>query len=245
MEVSLRCAAPQRTRPARDTRATPHLHTRARDTRPCTMHRPTKTSRTARPCTAQTHHATTHSSTKHTACCTRPRLYIRPVRPSRTSCAVAACAKSHVSVGAKRPQHPQTTGNGASRPFKGPQHLLCPHSCHLLVTGDQQASPASPPEHAARPGTRQSERTRRKDGDSCRAGLAARLGSCLSREPRAVHAPYRFPCWCESSKRMYVCHSSLSERVSASSEELPHGSFHWHFDSNLTKYSYIQKIRTL
>ena len=128
------------------------------------MHGPATTSRTTPPGTASTHHATTHSSTKHTACLTRLRRSIRPARPSRTSCAVAACAKSRVSVGAMRPQHPEITGKSAKWPSKGPQHLLCPLSCHLPVTGDQQARPALPPERAARPNTRQSARKPRTDG---------------------------------------------------------------------------------
>ena len=39
-------------------------------------------------------------------------------------------------------------------------------------------------------------------------------------------------------------YSSLSERVSASSEELPHRSLHLQINSNLIKCSYIQKVRT-
>ena len=132
------------------------------DPTPCTAQPPQHAQRD--PAMHNTHHATKHSSTKHTACLTRLRRSIRPARPSRTSCAVAACAKSRVSVGAMRPQHPEITGKSASRPSKGPQHLLCPLSCHLPVTGDQQARPALPPERAARPNTRQSARKPRTDG---------------------------------------------------------------------------------
>ena len=46
------------------------------------------------PALQNTHHATQHNSTKHTACCTRPRRSIRPAHPRQTSCAIGACAKS-------------------------------------------------------------------------------------------------------------------------------------------------------
>ena len=68
MEVRPCAAATPRTRPARDTHATRRLRTRARDTRPCTMHGPTATSRAARPCNAK--HTTCDKTHQQTAHCT-------------------------------------------------------------------------------------------------------------------------------------------------------------------------------
>ena len=77
MEVRLPAAVPPRTRPARNTHATPRLRTRARDTRPRTMHGPTTTPRTTRPCTAK---HTTCDKTQHQAaqCTLHTALPVQP-----------------------------------------------------------------------------------------------------------------------------------------------------------------------
>ena len=128
MEVRLRAAAAPRTRPARDTHATPRLRTRACVIRPCTMHGPTTTSHTARPCTAKHHHATKYSSKQHTAHCTRPCRSNRPARHRRTPGTVAACAKSCVYGGARGSQHPKCPGTSANWPLTSSQHMPGPLS---------------------------------------------------------------------------------------------------------------------
>ena len=65
MEVRLHAAAAPRTRPARNTHATPDSRTRARVFRTCTMHGPATTTHAARSCNAQ--HPLCDKTQQHTA----------------------------------------------------------------------------------------------------------------------------------------------------------------------------------
>ena len=77
MEVRLHAAAAPRTRPARNTHATPDFRTRARVIRTCTMHGPATTTHAARSCSAQ--HPLCDRTQQHTAHTTQ---HTAPIVPS-------------------------------------------------------------------------------------------------------------------------------------------------------------------
>ena len=151
------------------------------DPAPCTARPQHRTQHD--PALHNTHYATKHNNTQHTACCTQSRVSHQPPHSRQTPGTDAACAKSHACVGALRLQHPGSTSNIARWPFKGPQHMLHPLTRPPPVIGDQQARPAPPPERATRPGTRQSAHTPREDGaasPSPKEAASARGRGCES-----------------------------------------------------------------
>ena len=149
----------------------------------------------------------TWNSKQHTAHCTRLCRSNRPSCRRRTSGTDAACAYSRVCVGARRLQHPASTSRSAQWPSKGPQHLLCPLSCRLPVTGDQQHALSSLPsaQHAHAPA-----RARASAARTAPAAAPARRPDSEAAF-HGGHVPFTgsrpivgFPRWCEQLQ-MHVC----------------------------------------
>ena len=130
------------------------------DPAPCTARPPQHAQHD--PAKHNTHCATKHSSTQHTACCTKSKLSHRPPHSRQTPGTDAACAKSHACVGALRLQHQICTPKVRSGPSWA--HNTCctlSHAaCWSLVTS-RRALPSLPcARHAPAPARAHTSRAR-------------------------------------------------------------------------------------